>query len=117
MGKRILVIDDEQMILDTIKIIFEDMGHSVSTFSDPAAGVAEASRADHDLILVDIRMPKMNGAEVTRAIRSVRPQARILLITAFPSDPLVASALEAGAFAILRKPFEIAKILDMLEGR
>jgi CheY-like chemotaxis protein len=115
-GKSILVIDDEQMILDTIKIIFEDMGHTVTAFADPAEGIKEAERAAHDLILVDIRMPKMNGAEVTRAIRSVRPEARILIITAYPSDPLVANALDSGAFAILKKPFEIAKILDFLGG-
>ena len=117
MGKSVLVIDDETMILDAIRIILEDSGHSVVTCSDPAAGVQEASRGDHDLILVDIRMPGINGAEVTRRIRTARADARVLIVTAFPNDPLVAKAREAGAFAILKKPFEIGAVLDLLKDR
>jgi two-component system nitrogen regulation response regulator NtrX len=115
MSKRILVIDDEEIILDTFKIIFEDMGYHVETFSDPVAGMAEAVKNEYDLIVTDIRMPGMDGAEVTEGIRKTKPNARILLVTAFPNDPIVPRALEAGAFALLKKPFEIAKILDFLQ--
>lgn len=114
--KSLLVIDDETMILDTMKIIFEDMGYGVATFADSRAGVAEALRSDYDLIVVDIRMPGLNGAEVTEMVMKERPAARILVITAFPNDPLAQRALAAGAFALLRKPFEIAKVLDFLKG-
>ena len=79
------------------------------------AGVEEASRGIYDLILVNIRMPGMNGAEVTRRVRAVKPDARVLIVTAFPNDPLVAKAREAGAFALLKKPFEIAAVLDLLK--
>jgi DNA-binding response OmpR family regulator len=61
--KNILVIDDETMILDAIKVIFEDIGYAVKAFSDSLGGTEEALRSDYDLILVDIRMPGMNGAE------------------------------------------------------
>jgi DNA-binding NtrC family response regulator len=114
--KSILVIDDETMILDAIKIIFEDMGYAVETFSDSRDGIAEALRKDYDLIVVDIRMPGLNGAEVTEAVMKAKPAARILVVTAFPNDPLAQRALSAGAFALLKKPFEIAKILDFLKG-
>ena len=115
MAKSILVIDDETMILDAIKIIFEDMGYSVHTSSDPLKGTEEAIRGSYDLILTDIRMPVRNGAEITEAILAARPHARILVITAFPSDPLAERALKAGAVGLLRKPGEIAKILDFLK--
>lgn len=115
MAKSILAIDDETMILDAMKIIFEEMGFEVTVCSDSRAGIAEALRKDHDLIVVDIRMPALNGAEVTEEIRRGRPDARILIVTAFPSDPLVQRALDAGAFALLKKPFEIAKVLDFLK--
>lgn len=116
MRKSILVIDDEQMILDAIKIILEDMGYEVITTTNPSDGIATAIARPFDLILTDIRMPVSNGAEITEAIRSGRPDARVLVITAFPNDPLVSRALAAGAFDIVRKPFEIAKILDFIEG-
>jgi len=113
--KSILVIDDETMVLDAIKIIFDDMGYAVKVFSNSQAGMEEALRNDYDLILVDVRMPGMNGAEVTEGIRRGKPGARILIITGYPGDPLAARALQAGAFGLLKKPFEIAKILDFLK--
>lgn len=113
--KNILVIDDETMILDAIKIIFEDMGYGVKVFSDSPAGMDEAIRGEYDLILVDVRMPGMNGAEVTEGIRKARPKAKVLVITAYPNDPLAVRALEAGAVGLLKKPFEIAKVIDFLK--
>ena len=115
MGKTILVIDDETMILDAIKIIFEDMGIAVRTTPDPLQGTDEAIANDYDLILTDIRMPVKNGAEITEAILAKKPSARILVITAYPNDPLVQRAMGAGAIGLLKKPFEIAKILDFLK--
>jgi len=113
-AKSILVIDDELMILDAIKIIFEDMGYTVQTTSDPLQGTEEAISKDFDLILTDVRMPVRNGAEVTEAVLARKPGARILVITAYPNDPLAERAVRAGALGLLKKPFEIAKILDFL---
>jgi len=114
-GKTILVIDDETMILDAIKIIFEDMGIAVRTTADPVEGTEEAVRNEYDLILTDIRMPVKNGAEITESILARKPSARILVITAYPNDPLAQRAMNAGAVGLLKKPFEIAKILDFLK--
>jgi DNA-binding NtrC family response regulator len=114
-GKRILVIDDEEMILDAIKIIFEDMGYSVHITSDPVAGTEEAIANSYDLVLTDIRMPVRNGAEIVEAIMQKKPGTRVLVITAYPNDPLAERAIKAGAVGLLRKPFEIAKILDFLK--
>jgi DNA-binding NtrC family response regulator len=113
-SKTILAIDDETMILDAIKVIFEDMGFVVQTISDPIAGTAAAIARAYDLVIIDIRMPIRNGAEIVEAIIAARPTARVLVITAYPSDPLVERAMRAGAVGILKKPFEIAKILDFL---
>jgi DNA-binding NtrC family response regulator len=115
MGKSILVIDDETMILDAIRIIFEDMGIAVRTTSDPEAGARDAVENDYDLVLTDIRMPVMNGAEIVEAIRASKPEARVLDITGYPNDPLAERAMKAGAIGLLRKPFEITTILDWLK--
>ncbi len=115
MKKKILVIDDEEMILNAIKVIMEDMEYSVITFQDPMQGEEEAKNNDYDLIISDLRMPKKNGADITESIIKVKPDARILILTAHPTDPLAKKALEAGALSLLKKPFEIAKILDFLK--
>ena len=115
MAKSILAIDDEEMILDAIKIIFEDMGYSVHTTSDPVKGTEDALANDYDLVLTDIRMPGRNGAEIVEAVLEKKPATRILVITAYPNDPLAERAIKAGAVGLLKKPFEIAKILDFLK--
>lgn len=114
MSKSILVIDDEENILDAIKIILEEMGHSVEIFSDPREGRNKALETDYDLIITDLRMPELNGAEITRSVMDKKKNAKILVITAYAHDNLVAEALNAGAVGIIRKPFEIAKILAFL---
>jgi DNA-binding response OmpR family regulator len=114
MSKRILIIDDEQMVLDTMDSILTEMGYSVVTCPEPDDGEREAVTRDFDLVLVDIRMPRTNGAELTESILGARPESRILVITGYPSDPLVQRALDAGARGVVKKPFEIAKVLEYL---
>lgn len=114
MGKRILLLDDDELILESFEMIFTDLGYTVTTVSDSARGVETALGADFDLILSDIRMPGLNGAQAVQAILARKPEARIHVLTAYPGDPLVQAALEAGARGVMKKPFEIAKILDLL---
>ena len=113
--KRILVIDDEQAILEVVKTILEDMDYAVETHSDSTLGTEAALARPFDLILVDVRMPGMNGAEVTEKILADRPDARVLLVTGYPGDPVARRALDSGAIGLMRKPFEIAKIVDVIE--
>ena len=115
MQKSILVIDDEEMNLNALKLILEDMGYNVNTQSDPFIGEEDAIKNEYDLIVTDLRMPKKNGAEVTENILKEKPNARVLILTAYPTDPLAKKALDAGALSLLKKPFEIAKILDFLK--
>ena len=114
MGKRLLVIDDEENILDAIKIILEEMGHSVDTCQDPFEGERKALNTAYDLIITDLRMPGKNGAEIAKTILSQKKDARLLVITAYANDTLASEALKAGALGLVRKPFEISKILAFL---
>ena len=115
MNKRIFLLDDDELILESFSMIFTEMGFDVTTCSDSSAGTTLATGSDYDLILSDIRMPGLNGAQAIKAMKSLKPQARIFVLTAYPGDPLVLAALEAGAQGVMKKPFEIAKILDLLK--
>ncbi len=114
MPKSILVIDDETMILDAMKFLFEDMGYTVLITPDPIQGTEIAITQDFDLILTDVRMPSRNGADFTEAVLAKKPNARILVITAYPTDPFAQRAIKAGAVGLLKKPFDIAEVLDFL---
>ncbi len=114
MAKSILVIDDDAFIIDVITTVLTDMGFEVTGFQDPDKGIQAALKSNFDLVLSDLRMPGTDGAQVTKAILASKPDTRVLIITAFPSDPLAKKALDAGAVSLVQKPFEIAKILDYL---
>ena len=113
--KKLLIIDDESMIVDVAKVIFKDLGYEVDGFTDPVAGEEQAKSKDYDLILVDLRMPERNGAQVAESILKAKPNAQVLIITAYPTDPLAKQAMDAGAKALLKKPFEIGKIIEFLK--
>jgi CheY-like chemotaxis protein len=114
---RLLVIDDEESILITTKLILEDLGCTVDTMIDPRAGLAQAIAADYDLIITDIKMPEMSGASLVRLVLENKPKARILAVTADPEDPVALDALRAGAIDILKKPFSIPRLLDFLQAK
>jgi len=115
LGKRILVIDDEEMILTTIKLTLEDLGHTVFTTSDTDKGIEAALTGDYDLVITDIRMPERTGAEIVEAVLEKKPGVRILVMTAYPGDPLAEKAMNAGAVGLLKKPFEAHKVLDFIK--
>jgi CheY-like chemotaxis protein len=116
LAKRILIIDDDPVILDAVKTILEDMGHRVDGYTSSTEGEQAALSQHYDLILMDLRMPVKDGAAVTASIRANKPEVKILIITGHPGDPLARKALDAGAKGLLKKPFEIGKVLEFLSG-
>jgi CheY-like chemotaxis protein len=116
MAKKLLVIDDEEPVVFMISEVLADVGHEVVGAVTPEEGLERFGEANFDLVLVDIKMPGMNGYELTDALMIRNPDVKILLNTGYPDDPLVKKALERGAIGMVRKPFEIDKILDYLKG-
>ena len=115
MKKRIFLVDDDELILESFEMIFSDLDFEVVTCSDSAQAVEVAVASEFDLILSDIRMPGLNGAQAVQKILERRPEARVYVLTAYPGDPIVQAAIEAGALGLMKKPFEVAKILDLLK--
>ena len=113
--KKILVIDDERLISHMIRVVLEDKGHSVTGFSNPLEGEQEAIKNRYDFIFVDINMPEKNGAEITKTILKTRPESKIIIITAFPTETLAQEALASGAFSIVAKPLTLEKIINLLK--
>ena len=106
MSQRILVIDDETNIRAMIRLALTHAGYDVDVASDGIEGLqAYGQGENHDLVLLDQRMPGMPGIDVLREILRRNPQARLILITAFGTIDLALEAIQAGASDFLRKPF------------
>ena len=105
MTVRVLVADDQPLVREGLRKIFEsDPGIEVMTdVPDGRAAVAQASRLRPDVVVMDIRMPLLDGIEATRAITAVPGAPRVLVLTTFDLDEYVFGALRAGASGFLLK--------------
>ena len=103
---RILVVDDERNIRMMVRLALMHSGHEVGVATDGEEGLAMfGSGWDWDLVLLDQRMPGMEGLEVLREIQRRSPGARVIMITAFGTIDLAVDAMKSGARDFLRKPF------------
>lgn len=108
---RILVIDDESNIRMMLRLALAHVGHTVETAADGYEGL-EMYRdgTAWDLVLLDQRMPGLEGLEVLREIRSRVPKSRVVIITAFGTIDLATEAMALGATDFLRKPFTVGTL-------
>ncbi len=105
MNKRILIIDDEENIRRVIRMALEAAGYEVGEASDGERGL-EAYRdgSGWDAVLLDQKMPGMDGLETLQHIKQRRPAARVVMATAFASIELAVDAMKLGATDFVRKP-------------
>ncbi len=108
---KVLVVDDEAGVRRTLSMILEDEGYQVITASDGKEGLERALKEEPDLILCDIRMPRMDGLEFLEQYRKKNGQALVITITAYGSTELAVEAMKKGAYDYLPKPFTTAEVV------
>lgn len=120
---RLLIVDDQRLMRDGLKTILQaetDMDVvAVASDGEEAVDVIRAGTVDVDVILMDIRMPKMNGIEATAQLKQLRPDVRVLMLTTFDEQEDVVGALQAGAVGYLVKDMaahEIAAAIRTARG-
>ncbi len=107
---RILVIDDEDVISSLFKATLEEQEHEVVTASTGAAGLQYVKEQDFNLVFLDLKLPDMDGAEVFREIKKVRPTLPITIISGYPGSEMMERALEEGPLGVMNKPFSSSDI-------
>jgi heavy metal response regulator len=108
---RILVIEDEKKVASFIKQGLEEEGYAVDVASDGAEGLAHALECVHDLILLDIRLPTMDGLRVLQALRQEKVTTPVLLLTVRATVEDKVLGLDAGADDYLTKPFAFQELV------
>lgn len=111
----ILVVDDLRSIRLTLGGILEDKGHNVVTVEDGYQAIEEVRKTHFDAIFMDIKMPGINGVQTFREVKKIDPKATVIMMTAYSVEDLVKEALEEGAYAIVYKPFDIDRIIALIE--
>ncbi len=110
----VLIVDDHPGMCCTLKDILESEDHKVVTVTSGLAAVKICKEQRFDVILMDIRMPDLNGVETYLRIKEYIHGTRVILMSAFSVDELKQEALEAGAIAFLQKPLDIEQTLQLI---
>jgi DNA-binding NarL/FixJ family response regulator len=115
---RVLVVDDEPIVRDMLAEVLGDAGINViGQASDGIEGVALARTSQPDAILLDIRMPNLDGLAAGRQIRETDPYVRIVFFSAYDDPALKQEAQAVGASTLLVKGCPLGEIVDALNGR
>jgi putative two-component system response regulator len=113
----ILFVDDEQYILKSLERIFKGSGHSIHTASNGPAALAILERENIDLIITDYRMPGMDGIELLKIAKSIRPSAARIMLTGFSDLDVTISAINEGEIhKYITKPWENDALLALVNG-
>lgn len=107
MKGRILLVDDNEAFLDSTKDVLEDQGYEVFTAESGEEAVRVFGAYTFDVILMDIKMPGMNGVESFIEMKRLRPRVKVIMITAYGVEEMIRQALAEGALAVLHKPLDM----------
>jgi excisionase family DNA binding protein len=111
---QILVVDDDESICSLFVDIFAGSIHTVKTVNDSREALESLKDQDFDLVFLDLRLPGMDGAELFRQIRLVKPDIPVTIMTGYQDSDLMMKALTYGPLGVIKKPFRGADILAVM---
>ena len=112
---RVLVVDDDESLQYTFRELLSRNGYTVETTGDPFHALKLLPEFDPHIVILDVSMPKMNGLELLRKLKEIRPDVLALMITAFGSQEIAVKAIKSGADDYFQKPFSNELMLLTLE--
>ena len=114
--RKILIIDDEESMRDACTQVLSRKGYQVECTGDALRGLAMALKDIYDVILLDVRMPKMDGLEILAKLKVERNiSAKIIVVTGYGSIPIAVEAMREGAYNFLTKPYSAADLKKAVE--
>ncbi len=108
--RKMLVVDDEEVVCQACRRIFMRQGFEIEVNTDARQGLVWATEKDYSIILLDIKMPNIDGIEFLEKLREKRPDVPVLIITGYPSIPNASAAMRLGACDYVTKPFTSEEI-------
>jgi len=108
--EKILVVDDEKSLREVLSIMLKRAGYTVTEASDGDEAIGHVNKEIYDLVITDLRMPKADGMDVLKAVKSSSPDTVVLVITAFATSDSAVEAMKQGAYDYLTKPFQVDEV-------
>lgn len=114
-GKSILIVEDEEELRRVVSQLLMEEGYEVCEAADGIEGLSMLTTRTFDLVLLDLRMPRMSGTALLGSIAEILPRLPVVVITGMATEEEVEQAIAKGAFAVLRKPFDLAHLLRVAQ--
>lgn len=112
--RKVMIVDDDRVILNILAEGLRDIGYEISTASSGPDALKLAREVEHDLVVLDMRMPEMSGLEVARGLKDAG-RTPFVFLSAFGDEAVVHDAAEAGALGYLVKPVDIPQLVPFIE--
>ncbi len=112
---RILIVDDDESLNKSMALVLRRKGYDVAISYNGPEAIGKVRSQPFDIIFMDIKMPVMDGVETFEKIREIRPDAVVMMMTAYAVEDLIQKALREGAYGIIYKPLDIEKTLAAIE--
>ena len=113
--RRVLLVDDEQGMRDTLGDILEEIDLQVHQAANGQEAMDKIKAHEYGLVLMDIRMPVVDGVEALTQIKRLRPGLPVIMMTAYTDAAEVEEAFRQGAEAVMYKPLDIPRLLDLIQ--
>lgn len=114
-NKRILVVDDDPGIRSSLSRILRSLGHEIQVARDGFEAIGICEEFSPDLLLIDIRMPGIDGVETFRRLRQQWPSLVAIFMSAYSSSEKSSEAEERGAISVLAKPLNLTRLMDLVQ--
>ncbi len=112
---RIAVIDDKEILRDSLEEALTREDYAVTTFADPVTAVEAIKGERYDVVLTDLKMPRMDGIGLIRELAAAGCDSPVIMMTAFATVSTAVEAMKVGAFDYIQKPFEVDNVLVLIE--
>ena len=113
--ENMLVVEDEDIMREALVDYFSEGGHTVDTAIDGEKALEKFKLEDYNVMIIDLRLPGRNGLSVLEEIRQKNPDAKVIIITAYPSVETEEEAMRKGATEYLQKPFELTYLETLIK--
>ena len=113
--KKILIIDDEPIVRTSCEKILMPEGYEVRVAENGEEGLGILEKEEFDLILLDLKMPGMDGVDVLKIIKERWPETRVIILTGYSTIETAVNTLRLGAFNFIEKPFTPDKLISSVK--
>ncbi|HPD60628.1 MAG TPA: response regulator [Thermodesulfobacteriota bacterium] len=112
---KILIIDDERSICETLEMFLREKGYEVDTSASGEAGLEFIRKDQPDIVILDLRLPGIDGLEVLRISKQLSPRSMVILTTAYHDEKIYDRAESLGACGYMVKPIDVAEFEAVID--